>query len=188
MKHLILALIIFVAAAGLHSSQPVVMTVYWEKVQTTAAGGQFPAWTSYMKPVYDPTSATTLWYNARSTSSIIYSTDIFSYKAGFRTWTRLGGTGSAIATCGTGSTATDIGGNSILPWPSDRHPIEQFTIDTTRQRLYMAGGVCSGQTPNDTWFYSLNPDPRANRWTRLRLVMSRPFRSAAAWTTVQPTT
>jgi hypothetical protein len=122
-----------------------------------------------MKPVYDPFSGTTLWYNSRSTSSTIYSTDVFSYRAASRIWTRLGGTGSASSTCGDGSSSTDINGNPIVPWPSDRHPIEQVTIDTSRRRLYLAGGVCSGVTPNDTWYYSLNSDPRLNRWTKVAI-------------------
>ena len=160
---------IIAAASGLSGADSSTMSIVWQRVQTAATGGQFPSWTSYMKPVYDPFSATTLWYNARGTSTIIYSTDFFSYKASSRMWTRLGGTGSPIATCSDGSTSTAIDGSPIVPWPSDRHPIEQLTIDTTRRRLYIAGGVCMNNTPNDTWYYALNGDPTSNRWTKVAI-------------------
>jgi hypothetical protein len=170
-KHLLASLAIVVAISGaaprLYSQSSASIT--WQKVQTTATGGQYPNWTSYMKPVYDPFSGTTLWYNSRNTSTVIYSTDLFSYRAATRTWTRLGGTGSQIATCGDGSTSTDTNGSPILPWPSDRHPIEQLTIDTARRRLYIAGGVCMNVTPNDTWYYTLNSDPALNRWTKVAI-------------------
>jgi hypothetical protein len=170
-KHLLAFVVVAVLATapGQSSSDSSTMSIVWQKVQTTATGGQYPGWIGYTKPVYDPISGTTLWYNSRTTSTTIYSTDFFSYRAATRTWTRLGGTGSLAATCGDGSTSTGVNGSPIVPWPSDRHPIEQLTIDTLRRRLYIAGGVCMNVTPNDTWYYTLNSDPTLNRWTKVSI-------------------
>jgi len=167
-KYLItLAVGIIGLAPTIHSSAATGPVITWHQVEARATGGQFPAWTSYMKPLYDAASGTTLWYNARSTSSIIYSTDIFSYKASTQTWTRLGGTGSSIGTCGDGSTATDVNGSARTPWPSDRHPIQQIAIDTTRNVLHLVNGVCANVVPYDHWAYALKSTPTSNTWSRL---------------------
>jgi hypothetical protein len=77
-KYLLAFVVVAIIAATPGVSGSDTMSIVWQRVQTTATGGQFPSWTSYMKPVYDPFSGTTLWYNARGTSSVIYSTDFFS--------------------------------------------------------------------------------------------------------------
>jgi hypothetical protein len=151
------------------SSDPSSVSIVWEKAETSAVGGQFPRNPFYMKPVFDAVSGTSLWYATRLGSTGSFSTDMFSYKASTRTWTRLGGTGSTTDSCNDGSASTDLSGNPILPWPSDRQAVEQMTIDTSRGRFYMAGGVCSTVTQNDTWFYDLNPNPMLNRWTNVSI-------------------
>lgn len=142
--------------------------IAWELItNATAEGDQFPIWTSYHRPLFDVVSGTSLWYLHRSTSAIIFSTDLYSYRSSTRHWLRIGGTGAPVATCTAGDNSTDVDGNPKLPWPSDRHPVEQMAIDSTRNVLHLIKGVCNGDVPEDHWNLSLNADVTDNTWSVL---------------------
>lgn len=142
--------------------------IAWENVTFTATDDQAPLWTAYMKPLYDVVSGQSIWYLHRDTSSIIYSTDLYFYNSATRVFTRIGGTGSLIQVCSDGSGSVDRAGNPKLPWPPDRHPVEELAIDTSRNVLHLVNGVCAtaedGPTLWDQWSMVLNADPDDNAW------------------------
>lgn len=60
--------------------------------------------------------------------------------------------------------------NNSATWFGDRHPGSAASIDTTRHRLYQAGGDCTpeGGSPvprTDTWYLSLTSNPAADPFT-----------------------
>ena len=147
------------------------VSITWS-IQTPT--GEPPQWTSYTALLYDEVSGQILTYQTRSFSSSIYATDFFAYHTAASTWTRLGGTGSPYSMCSVGSVS------DVLPWPSDRHPVSQMTIDTARDRLWLYGGVCQNYIQKDMWFYSLHPTPTQNTMTRAE-VSDVYFSSGGRW-------
>jgi len=141
-------------------------TVVWS-LQSNS--GDIPGWTGYTSLLYDPVSRRVLSYLIPNTSTSIYSTDLFAYDSGSGAWTRLGGTQSPSNLCNNGSAATSANGSPLSPWPPDRHPVQQMAIDTQRNRLWLFSGVCQGNIEDDLWFYALNANPTANRWTKVTL-------------------
>jgi len=142
------------------ANKPLTFTITWQ-AQTLTSNA--PGWNGYTSLQYDPVSQQVLTYLITNTQSTIYSTDWFAYRAATNAWTRLGGTRSASNLCNDG-TASDV-----QPWPSDRHPVAQMAVDTTRSVLWLYNGVCQGIEPGDLWMYSLHADPKQNRWTKVPL-------------------
>jgi hypothetical protein len=152
--------------AGAYASAPPVSTtgptVAWS-VPTIKTGTTIqPGFASYISVPYDPVSRRTLHYVIRDTTSGIYSTDLFAHDSTTQTFTHLGGTGSALS-------LPDLTGitSMIQPWPGDRHPNQRLVVDTSRNVLWMVGGVAANHAYTDTWQYSLHADPTQNRWTRV---------------------
>lgn len=136
------------AAAGALSGSPVTFTatatapappsgapsVTWSAYDTGSTGPGYNGWHSLW---YDPLSQQTILYGVVRSSTSIYSTDIFFYKAATNAWTHLGGTGSRLGLC-PADTPT---------WPGDRHPGWMMSVDTKRNFLWIFGGVnqaCNG--------------------------------------------
>jgi hypothetical protein len=145
-------------------------TVTWTQ-QSITSGPSFVGFTSLLD---DPVSGRVLVYAQRSGGSGIYSTDMFSYTVGPNLWTRLGGTGSLSNLCG------DSSASDVLPWPVNRHPYQQMAIDTTRNVLWLANGVCAGAEPDDLWKYALNSNPTLNTWTDVSPVAAPTMQKAGA--------
>lgn len=149
-------------------------TIEWTTPTVNAGSSIQPGWTAQIDLPYDPVSGKIFLYAARSTSSIIYSTDMFAWDTTDQNFTWFGGTGSPV------SDADYDGSRSIKqPWPGDRHPNHGLIYDSLRSVMWLVGGfssTCStcqdiayGGTMAfwDTWKLSLNADVSSNTWTML---------------------
>lgn len=130
--------------------------ITWVKQTNPGGTPNFVAFTSF---VHDPTSGQILAYVTPSTSSGIFSTTLYGYNLATNVWTRVGGTDSPTSSCNDGS-ASDV-----LPWPGDRHPIQHWARDTTRNIVWLAGGVCNGTLRDDLWSLALNATITSDTWT-----------------------
>ena len=128
--------------------------VTWSRPPAAAGAPGDNEW--FVTP-YDPVSRQVVAYATLITSGSIYSTDLFFYNGATNTWTRLPGTGSTANDC-PADTPTQ---------PGNRHPIGQLAIDTKRNVLWLSGGVCMGNSRNDTYYLKLNPNPLDDRWTQV---------------------
>lgn len=109
----------------------------------------------------DPLTGQLLHYGIPSSSTSIYSTNMFQYDTANNDWDDLGGNNSVdnTASCATSNTGS---------WPKDGHPNGFMAIDTFRNRLYLGGRLCGGsQTSNDMWYWTLHGDPTNNTWTKI---------------------
>jgi hypothetical protein len=104
---------------------------------------------------YEPVGQTIIIY--QSSNSSIYSNGIWNFKASNESISLLGTSGSTSEVC---LADTDT-------WPGDRHPMGQMAIDTRRNVMWLAGGVCGGDTRTDTYQLRLNANPSNNTWRRL---------------------
>lgn len=148
--------------------------ITWQSVPLTSTT---PAYNGFLSLRYDSVSQRTLGYLIDHDASTIYSTTMMAFDPTANVWTRLGGTRGGLPpdfkTCNAGALS------DVQPWPSDRHPVQQMAIDTTRNRLWLYSGVCGGVDPKDLWYYTLNGDPTLNRWTQVALT-TKPFMSSGA--------
>ncbi len=111
--------------------------------------------------VYDALSQRVLGYFVPAGASSIYATSFHSYTTLGNDWQLLGGSAPLGANCLSHLTATP------QPWPGNRHPVQQFAIDTKRNMLHLVGGVCANVERQDHWRYTLNANPMLNAWTQL---------------------
>jgi hypothetical protein len=107
--------------------------------------------------LFDPVSQQTVLYGILNGSNSIYSTDLFFYNSATNIWSHLGGNGSMADNC-VADTAT---------WPGNRHPGWQMAIDTKRNVLWLASGVCQGNNLNDLYYLRLNANPLNDTWYKL---------------------
>jgi hypothetical protein len=137
----------------LHPPPPVAVT--WT-LQTP--NGTYPGRAGYLTLPWDPISHQTLFYAIVPASNSIYASDVYFYTATTNQFVHLGGNGTLVTSC-PANTST---------WPGDRHP-EQMAIDTTRSRLYLFSGVCSGTNRQDMWYLALNSDPSLDTWHQVTI-------------------
>ncbi len=151
-----LTIALLLSASALHGAN-VAWTRHAQNSSSPWPGG---GGASYSQRIFDPYSGQTIYYGGLPASAGIYSTDIYFYKAATNAWTYFAGTGSLTDTCNDGSASP------VQPWPSDRHPAWQWTVDTRRHVLWLYGGVCNTVVPADKiWQLHLNSDPTTDRWT-----------------------
>jgi hypothetical protein len=113
----------------------------------------------YMEMLWDAVSGQTVQYLPPEGSSSIYGSNFYFYDVASNTFTDIGGNDSMANDC------TDTWAGSA--WPKNRHPYGQMAVDTTRDRLWLFGGVCSGTSLTDMYYLTLNADPTTNAWTRV---------------------
>lgn len=140
--------------------------VTWTRQAQTAG---WPGNTGWNNIYFDPVSQQTLVYGVVAGSSDIYSSDLFFYNSGTNAWTHVGGYGSLVDTC-QADTAT---------WPGNRHPISQMAIDSKRNYLWLAGGVCQGNNLADLYYLQLNPNPMNDTWHKVTATQYPPYYAAA---------
>jgi hypothetical protein len=56
----------------------------------------------------------------------------------------------------------------------------QMVVDTTRNVIWLWGGVCQGARRDEMYYMKLNEDPGANSWTRVSPSQTPPYFAAAA--------
>jgi hypothetical protein len=134
--------------------------VTWTLQATTGDPVGFNGWQTIW---YDPLSQRTIVYAILGNTAQIFSTDIFFYDSGTRSFSHLGGTGSLEDAC-PADTPTQ---------PGDREPVWQMAVDTKRNYLWIYGGdneTCNDGTPPDTnprqdmYYLQLDVDPLRAAW------------------------
>jgi hypothetical protein len=120
---------------------------------TTFAGcnSSYPGTDGYLKLIYDHTTGKTLHFGIPAGASKIYSSDFYHFDSSTRTFSLLAGDQSLPTDC--------VGTSTFF---ADRHPVWQMAVDTSRNRLYLAGGLnnqtCGGEL-TDTWYLPLSASP-----------------------------
>ena len=122
--------------------------------------GTVPGRNGYLEINYDPISSRTILFGILATSTSIYSTNWQFYNSSSPSFEDIGGTDSLdnTAACATTWTGT---------WPPARHPVGQMAIDTTRNRLWLYGGVCGGVDKSDLYYLSLGVTPSTDTFTQV---------------------
>jgi len=105
---------------------------------------------------FDTVANKSLHYGIPAASSSIYSTNNYAYDTLTNVFTLIGGNNHLLNNCV----------DTYPTWPPDRHPVGQMAVDTSRHRLWMIGGVCSGLDRTDMAYMTLNAN-LANSWTRV---------------------
>jgi len=126
--------------------------ITWRKSGVPLNPPHAPQWETIR---YDPVGQVIIIYQSDNDS--IYSNGFWNFKSSSETITKLGSSGTTSQTC---PPDTDT-------WPGDRHPVGQTAIDTRRNVLWLAGGVCGGTSRTDTYQLRLNPNPANNTWRLL---------------------
>lgn len=131
-----------------------VPTITWTQQSNPA---DVPHLMHFTNLLYDPVSQRIISYLVPNDGANIYASSMHTYDPSANEWEYLGGSASVGNTCSAPG--------SPSPWPGNRHPVGNFAIDTLRNRLWLANGVCANNDRDDFWYYALNADPTANTWT-----------------------
>ncbi len=128
--------------------------VAWKQMTPTTG---WPGYNGYLTIWFDPASKKTILYGVTTTSSSIYSTDLFFYDTITNTFTHHSGTGSLSNVCPADTPSQ----------PGNRHPGWQMAIDTKRNFMWLWGGVCQGVNRTDMYYLKLTADPMLATWHQL---------------------
>jgi hypothetical protein len=121
--------------------------------------GDAPGANGWSTMFFDTVSSKIWAFLIPSTTSNIWSMEVNYYEAAANDWTRRGGGAQAVGVCSSNPDGT----SDVTPWPGNRHPYQNMALDTSRNKLHLVGGVCSGTDPDDHWTY----DMTAQTWTQV---------------------